>query len=164
MKSLNTKFLEFDKSRSLFQFFIKISFLDLVPLLVMVLIAVCLGLFTELQDLQPKSVPTDEPNFLVVVLVTPIFETLLLVYFTALASTEIKSQKRASFIGALPLILLHFVNGVENLIVVAFSFFIQASAYLEMRKFDVEFKNRLTFITCIHALHNLLVYGLYQIE
>jgi len=164
VKLLNTKFLEFDKSRSLFQYFIKISLLDLVPFFAIVSIAVCLGLFTELQDLPSKSVPTDKPNFLVVVLVTPICETFLLVYFTALASTGIESQNRASFIGTLPLTLLHFVNGIENVIVVAFSFFIQASAYLEMRKSGVEFRKRLIFIIFIHALHNLLVYGLYQIE
>lgn len=96
-------------------------------------------------------------QFLFTVIVIPFFESFILIYPTALASSFFEKQRFSAFFGSLPLIILHGLIQWQKAIVVSPFFYVQAFSYLELRKECASFWGKFLFIFLLHALFNLFL-------
>ncbi|WP_038492787.1 hypothetical protein [Collimonas arenae] len=144
-----------DTSQTLYRYF---AFVFIVAVTSTIILALLASLFLNGQGLSVYWIGIAPGNvllqFFLTGIITPLIESAILIYPTVVASSAFKSKYAAALVGALPIIALHaFVQAYKPL-VIAWSFYIQALAYLELRQSEVSFKKSFWFVFLIHAIFN----------
>jgi len=89
-------------------------------------------------------------------LIIPSIESFFLIYTTSMAFDAAKNHTRSALIGTIPLLIFHSLLQWQLGLVLAWFFFVQAYAYIELKKCHLSLRDRYFFITGIHGLHNSL--------
>lgn len=98
-------------------------------------------------------------GLLVGVIIVPALETLLLMFPVHLAAQANRRRWLAVAIGALPITLLHLLNGWRNAVCVYWLFLCWADCYLRLRDECYGVGGRYLYLLGLHASWNACVFG-----
>jgi len=144
-----------DVSQTLYRYFVFVFIVATIPTIILGVLA---SLFLEERGLSVywAGIAPDKVlyQFFLTGIITPILESAILIYPTAVASSALKSRYVAALVGALPIIALHALAHSYKPLVIGWSFYVQALAYIELRQSQVSFKKSFGFIFFLHAIFN----------
>lgn len=129
-------------------------------MLPMVVVAVPLVLFVS-SDVPRYVEPGDGRSLLGALamgsLLSPAFETLVLIYLAYLAAPVIRSHWLTCIVAAAPIALWHAPDGWVKVPIVASAFIWSAHCYLELSRQEVSLSKKFLFLFGIHALSNTVL-------
>ena len=138
-------------------YFARMFAIAAAPTLMLALVAALLVDSSPKFSLDPGSGSLFGWQILTSVFIQPIIETFILLWPTALAYDALEKKPRAALIGILPIVMLHGFSHWLKPTTVAWTFFVQAYAYLELRTTGTSFRSSIAFVGVFHILWNFLL-------